>query len=329
MTKKLSHHDRYTRSMMTNPNVSQEFFKKYLPIHLQEMVDFSTIKLEKESFVDDKLNLQIADLLFSTTFNGKPGFLYILFEHASTSTPLLPFRMHKYMAAIMDEHLEKKKTNELPLIYPIILYTGKRPYTHSMDLFDLFSPEEKELAREVFTKPYHLIDLAKTPDEELEKFFWFGTMARTLKHIHDSDILPFFEKILGRLKELEKLGEEGYIYSTVSYVAKKGKTLRQEELVKTIRKLESIDEEKFMTLGEYLKPEIFKMGIAKGIEKGIEKGIAKGIEKSKKERDIEIAKSKQEEREKMAKTLLLKGIDIEIISETTGLPKQEIRKFYS
>ncbi len=62
-----------------------------------------------------------------------------------------------------------------------------------MDLFDLFSPHDKELAKKIFTAPHHLIDLKKTPDEELEKFFWFGTMARTLKHIHDSDILPFFE----------------------------------------------------------------------------------------------------------------------------------------
>jgi hypothetical protein len=31
----------------------------------------------------------------------------------------------------------------------------------------------------------------------------------------------------------------------------------------------------------------------------------------------------------MAKALLLKGVDIEIISETIGLSKEEIRKFYS
>lgn len=53
--------------------------------------------------------------------------------------------------------------------------------------------------------------------------------------------------------------------------------------------------------------------------------LKKGIEQGRQEKDIEIAKSKQE----MAKALLLKGVDIEIISETIGLSKEEIRKFYS
>ena len=310
MIKKLCPHDRYARSMMTHPNVSQEFFREYLPVPIQEALDFSSIKLESESFIDEKLKLQLADLLFSATFNGKPGFLYILFEHASKSTPLLPFRMHKYKVSIMDKHLIKNKTNELPLIYPIILYTGKRPYTHSMDLFELFSPEEKELAKEIFVKPYHLIDLAKTPDEELEKFFWFGTMARTLKHIHDSDIVPFFEKIFEDLKELEKLEENRYIDSTVFYIAEVGNAPRKEEFVNTMKKLKSMNEEKLMTIVDHLKAEMKAEFLKQGIEKGIEQG--------RKERDAQ-----------MAKTLLLKGIDIDIISETTGLSKEEIRKFYS
>ncbi len=239
--------------------------------------------------------------------------LHILFEHASQSTPLLPFRMHKYSVSIMDKHLITNETDELPLIYPIILYTGKRPCTHSMDLFDLFSPQDKELAKKIFTAPYHLIDLAKTPDEELEKFFWYGTMARTLKHIHDSDILPFFEKAFDILKELEKLGENRYIESTVFYLAEFGNAPRKEELMNRMKKLKSINEEKLMTLVDHFKADLLKRGIAKGIEQGRE------------EKEAALKKAKQE----MAKILLSKGIDIEIISETTGLSKEEIRKFYS
>ena len=218
--------------------------------------------------------------------------------------------MHKYKVSIMDKHLITNKTNELPLIYPIILYSGKKPCAHSMDLFELFPPKDKELAKKIFNSPYQLIDLAKTPDEELEKFFWFGTMARTLKHIHDSDILPFFEKVFSELKKLEKLGEEAYINKTITYVLDAGKAPREEDIDNAMKRLESRDKEKFMTLIEYFKPKIFQRGMEKGIEQGIEQG--------RKERDIQ-----------MAKTLLLEGIDIEIISKTTGLSKEEIRKFYS
>ncbi|HUX79770.1 MAG TPA: Rpn family recombination-promoting nuclease/putative transposase [Alphaproteobacteria bacterium] len=202
MTKKLSPHDRFTRSSLSHPKVSEEFFQKHLPEKIKNIMDFSSIELQKESYIDDNLKLQIADLLFSVKFDGQSGFLYILFEHASTPDPLLPFRMLKYMIAIKDHHLKAKKTQKLPLVYPMILYTGEKPYAYSMDLFDLFSMGEKELAKDTLMSPYHLIDLTQFADEELKHYHMFGLMARALKHIHDPDILPFFINILEDLGEL-------------------------------------------------------------------------------------------------------------------------------
>jgi len=89
-----------------------------------------------------------------------------------------------------------------------------------------------------------------------------------------------------------------------------GKAPREEDIDNAMKRLESRDKEKFMTLIEYFKPKIFKRGMEKGLEQGLEQG--------RKERDIQ-----------MAKTLLLEGIDMDIISKTTGLSKEEIRKFYS
>jgi len=173
---------------------------------------------------------------------------------------------------------------------------------HSMDLFDLFHKKEKDLAKDILTSPYHLIDLAKTPDEKLRDLFWFGTMASALKHIHDPDILHFVMDIFPRLKDLEKQGEESYIYTMMTYIVDRGNVPRKQELIDKIKQLESIDEEKLMTLADHLKPEVFKRGVEKGIEKG---------------------------RIEMAKTLLLEGVDTEIISKTTGLSSEEIKKFYS
>jgi len=318
MTKKLSPHDRFTRSLMTNPKVVEEFFKVNLPKDIQKAIDFSSLELQKDSFIDDHLKLQIADLLYSVKFNGQPGFIYLLIEHASTPDPLLPFRMLKYMVSIMNHHLKARSGNKLPFIYPMILYTGEKPYPYSMDLFDLFPSEEKALAKKTFTSPYRLIDLTQVSDEELKPYLWFGTMALTLKHIHDPDVLPFFEGLLGFLKRLEKQGEESYIYSVVTYMVGAGETPSQESFLQAVKKLETISEEKLMTLAEYFieryKPEVLK----RGMEKGREEGREEGLEEGRKVRDIEIAKS-----------LLSKGISIEIISETTELPKEEIKKLLS
>src|SRR3990167_6933385 len=161
----LSPHDRYTRSLMANPKVIDEFFQKHLPKKDKEILDFSSIQIRKESYIDDSLKLKIVDMLFEAKFDSRPGFLYLLFEHASKPHKMLPFRMLNYVIAIMNEHVKNTKKNKLPLVYPLVLYSGEKPYTSSMDIFDLFSKNEKKLAQETLFLPYHLIDLTKISDE--------------------------------------------------------------------------------------------------------------------------------------------------------------------
>lgn len=311
ITNKLSVHDRLTRSLMMNPKVAEEFFKVNLPDKIQEIIDFTSLRLKPDSFVDDNLKVQEADLLYSADFNGQPGFLYILFEHASSAQELLPFRMIKYMIAIMDKHLKEHETRKLPLVYPIILYNGRKPYAYSLDLFDLFNGSERELAKESLMSPCHLIDLTQASDEELQKYLYFGTLALTLKHIRDSDIYPFFTLIAQMLKELEKSGEDSYICSIMTYMAKAGKTEHPKEIVQVIKDLGLANEERIMgTLLEYLQPELLKRATDKAAAIAAEKALIKGRH----ERDVEIAKS-----------LLLKGIDLNIISSATKLSKEEIK----
>lgn len=76
-----------------------------------------------------------------------------------------------------------------------------------------------------------------------------------------------------------------------------GETPHQADFLEAIKKLESINEEKLMTIAEYLKPEVFKRGLEKGIE--------------------------------IAKAMLLKGINIETVAGITKLSQKEIKKLLS
>lgn len=205
--KKLQPHDRFTRSSLCNPRVIQGFFKHNLPEKITKMIDLSSIKLCKESYIGDILGLQSVDLLYKAKFNKKSGFLYILIEHASKTDPLLSFRMKKYMMAIMEDHLKTTKSRKLPLIYPIIFYTGKYPYTYSLNFYDLFLSGEKEFAKEIATSSYQLIDLSQIEDKKCMEDLWYGIMALSLKHIHDVDVVPFLKNNIHRLKKLEDHGE--------------------------------------------------------------------------------------------------------------------------
>ena len=75
----------------------------------------------------------------------------------------MPFRMLKYMCNIIDNHLKTHGSKKIPLIYPLVIYHGKRRYLFSTDLNDLVDAPPALIDR-YFLKPFQLIDLGPIDD---------------------------------------------------------------------------------------------------------------------------------------------------------------------
>lgn len=207
------------------------------------------------------------------------------------------------MTIIMDHHLGKTDSQELPLIDPLILYTGKTPFNYSMDLFELCGAH-KALAKSTFTNPYHLVDLTQVSDKALKDYHWFGAAALVAKHIRDHDILPTLRDVVKTLKILEEKGEEGYIYIVISYVVEAGEVLDKQAFVETIPQgLASLNEERAMTVLEQFKPEFYNRRLEEGK-----------------------LEAKLEALPKVAYNLLDSGINFEQLTQATGLSIDEIEK---
>ncbi|MEI8055082.1 MAG: Rpn family recombination-promoting nuclease/putative transposase [bacterium] len=321
-------HDKLFRTTMVDPRIAREFFEQNLPADIKAIIDFATIQLQNESHIDDKLKLQITDLLYYAEFSGKPGYIYVLIEHQANPHKLMPFRLIKYMIAIMEDHLKKTKDDILPVIYPCIFYTGDRNYNYSTDLFDLFG-DNKELAKGILLQPYQLIDLSKIPDEKLKEFLRYGVMARTMKHIYEKDFLVPLMDLIGDLRTIECFGEMDYIYTILSYIIKAGEIRDKQEFIRIIEtgltkinrgdimtlaeqwKQEGIQEEhsKLMALAEQWKQESLEKGKQEGRQEGLQKGLQEG---------------KVEAFSMVAMRLLNQGLNIEQIAAATGLTPKEV-----
>lgn len=303
-------HDRFLRGMMARPEVVREFFQENLPTFLKESLDFDSIEPQKDSFVEEDLKLQIADLLYTAKFQGKQGpqigYLYLLVENTSTPYKTLPLRMQKYCLAILEHHLKAKKKGPpplpLPLIYPMIFYTGKKPYPYSTDFLDLF--EDPELAKRIYHAPCPLVDLTTIPDEHLLKARHFGSMAFLTKHIRELDFLPLLEQIVELLRNLEFDEETGYIRLMVSYLFEAGEVQDHDAFVKAITtNLQQGDT--IMTIAEQIRKE--------GRKEGFEEGKSLGFEKGQLREKLETAKK-----------LLALEIDEDVVLRATGLSKQDL-----
>jgi predicted transposase/invertase (TIGR01784 family) len=306
-------HDKFIKLMMINQKVAREFFEENLPEKIKAIINFDSITPEKESFVKDDLQGQAADILFSAEFGDQRGYLYVIIEHQSTPSEMLPFRILKYVVSIMEDHLKKEETNILPIVFPICIYNGRRNYCFSTDIFDLFG-DRTALARDLMFKPFELIDLSKVSDEKLKDKLMYGIVAYAMKHIYEKNILQVVKVVLDKAKclDLEEDSENDYICSVLLYLMDAGEADRQ-EFINTVNAagLPTITEEKIMTLAEQFRQEGEQKGRQEGLLLGLEKGMEKGVEKGKRDIAINLFKS---------------GMDLTQVAKLTGLSALDVEQ---
>jgi predicted transposase/invertase (TIGR01784 family) len=316
-----SPHDRFFKNMMADPRVVKDFFKEYLPVKYQEIINLEKIVLQKEGYVDQDLKLKMIDLLYLTEFNNQEGYVSILIEHQSQPERILPFRILRYMISVMEHHLKTYK--DLPVVLPLILYTGRRSYEYSTCFFDLF--KERDLVKDIFLNPFKLIDLSKIPDEKLKKHLWTGVFTRVMKHIHDEDFLPALKALIPELEIISLSGYNGetFIETVLSYVMTSSETSDKKEYIKTIESELSKGEKLMTTIAQDFIEQGMQKGILQGMQQGMQQGIQQGVQKGLNEG---YQKGKAETLMNVALKLFKTGINPIQITNVTGLPYDDLIK---
>lgn len=276
-SKIINPHDRAFRASMANKQVAIEFFEQHLPEAIQQAIDFASLSLCPESYIDQELRLQVSDVLYAVTIKGQPGYLYILCEHQTTPDKWMAFRIMKYMLAIMDRHLKQNpKTDGLPLVFPLVFYNGQNAYRHSTDIKD-FILAPRELIDAFLFKPFLLIDASKLEDEALRERYWAGLMQFIFKHIYTREIMPYVQQFIDLWGLIEQDGGKDYIITLASYLSKAGESQNGEAVLELIAEHVTKETgEKIMTIAEQIEQKAEARGYLAGIAEGKAEGKAQG-----------------------------------------------------
>ena len=179
-------HDSAFKAAMKNIHVAEEFFEVHLPEKVKKLILPGSYRLENNSYVDNQLNQSSSDVLYSVKLadpqgKGAPrdGFIYVLVEAQTNPDKFLSWRMLGYMVRIVEEYRaqissKKESTQKLPNVFPIIFYTGQKPYCYPIDLPSVF--EFPDLAIEIFTKDFQFIDLKRLDDKDLMRHSSVGLL---------------------------------------------------------------------------------------------------------------------------------------------------------
>ncbi|MES2998758.1 MAG: Rpn family recombination-promoting nuclease/putative transposase [Pseudomonadota bacterium] len=293
-------HDAIFKKFFRDIEVAIEFIEVYLPEHLQQKCDFSTLKIEPGSFVDKNLKQHHSDILYSLKLEGVKSYVYINVEHQSIPDKLMPFRMLRYKLAIMKQHIDQGN-KKLPLVISMLFYHGKKhPYPYSLELTDCF--ENTELAKAYFYDPPLLVDLSSVSDDEISRHKKLGLLELVQEHIFTRDLSLIAEDLTKLVKSSQP--EHELFHSLVYYILSQGDTSNINQVIETFNTIENYRED-VMNAAQQLKQQ--------GREEGREEGQHEGFKKGKHAEALAIAKN-----------MLADQMSFQAIEKYTNLSKKEL-----
>ncbi len=292
-------HDGLFRVTFDNKNLAESFARENLPAEITKDLDFRSMTLDKDTFVDQKLSRCYSDMLYYIRYKDNPAYLYFLFEHKSWEPDFPALQLLKNMAFIWEKHVQKNKGIEkLPPIIPLLIYHGEYAWkadTRFSALFDIPAALEKYIPE--FS--YELYDVSHMPEEQIKGEVELRIVLMAFRYIFHPEIMSRLKDILQLFRELPGKNEyEKNLKLLLIYLASNVKDVKPEQIRDAVDEVLEGGGETMSTVFQQL------------IQRGKEIGVKEGEEKNKL---------------RVALNCLIKGMDIETIAELTDLPVERIK----
>ena len=275
--------------MLDNKKDAVKFINKTLKTKLNEC----DIEKYNSSFVSKIFQNKEEDIVYKFRDNN----IFFLIEHQTKIDYSMPYRILEYemeiMKSTMDMQKIKNKSYKIPLVIPIVLYTGRREWNAEQNLENM---QEKLEGFDMKMSNYNLVDINNYTEEELLKEDTLISKVMLLEKAKNTEeTVNFLEKIIPKIKENDKEVMERIISIILSV------RLGDEETKKIVKKLEGEDE-KMLAVMEMLEKEN-QMYINIGKKEG-----------------------KLNEKIEIVNNMLKEKFSVEMICKITGMKKIEVEK---
>ena len=295
-------HDKVFRTILSNKKEAVIFINKTLNLNLKE----SEIEKYKENYITENLINKETDIVYKI----KDKNVFILIEHQTKIDYSMPYRIMEYQFKItksaVDINKLKLKEYKIPIVIPIVLYTGRKKWNakeyikDAQESFKQYNGEE--LGR------YKLVDVNNFTEEELLKEKTFLSKAMLIERKSDDEnIVDYLERTVNVLLNDKEFTQEQRNFLIVMLDLILRRKINNDEITnKLIKKLKKKEEKEMLAILEAIDEEN---------ERILQQGIRTGKIEGRKDTTINYVR-------KMKKA----NLDIKLIMEITGLTKEEIEK---
>jgi len=305
-------HDRTFEYVFKEKDTAASMLKEYLPVKIRNKLDFDSLKISNDTFVDKRLKNYFADLLYEIKLKSsyKAALIYILFEHKSWEEWFICLQLLKYMVRIWEQFLKQnKEAKYLPVIIPLVIYHGKPKWELSKRFISLFE-DTTDLEEYIPDFGFNLYDISHMPDEDIQGTPLLKIFLTTFKYINSPELrnkLWDIFKLFLELSDKTKVSE--YLEVLLKYLFNSPGDFNKEELHEQVTSILEEGGDIMQTIAQQLREEGIKIG---------EKNMQTLAQQLKRE-------GKREGIKETAKRMLLDNISIEKVIKYTGLTEKEVK----
>ena len=169
-----NYHDKGYKELLSKKRNFMNFLRHFVDSKWVSQIDEETLHLCDKGFVDSFFKELESDLIYSAKAADKDVYFYVLTELQSTVDYTMPFRLFKYVAAILmrvfeDTPQEKRERSDfrLPAVVPILFYNGDERWVLSQNFKDYL--QGADLFDSAIDFRYDLVDIKLLEREHLLK----------------------------------------------------------------------------------------------------------------------------------------------------------------
>ena len=213
-------HDKLFKKSMQIPNVAKEFLMMHLPCDIKDKIDYSTLEILPDTFIDETLRRSQIDALFKVKCDGSDLLVYILIEQQSKPDHTMPTRRLSYKSDIWAAYLETQKKEVQKTLPPIIdlhFYTGPKPYTGPLSLADL-AGDNADLIHQCLIQPMINVWAGDVTEEQLKTHPWAATLEYIMINRRNSDLRSIVRNIAPNIRMFYLEEQNQFVLSLYTYI---------------------------------------------------------------------------------------------------------------
>ena len=285
--------------LFSHKSIFHQFLTRFVDKEIFKNLKVDDLQLINHSFVFDNFKRREADIIYRVKVEQQDMYIYVITEFQSRVDKSIPVRLLLYICMLYDLMLRNGHKGNLPIVFPIVLYTGTKPWTISNNINELIT--HGLLLEHAPSFKYYCLEERSISEERAKQLK--GVYAAITIANKQRDEASLREKIDVFLDLVQDDDREA-LRAFVSYLTNIFENTLSDEDIEQINNPLKV-KEGIMNLAERVEQKYLRR-----IEQGRKEGIEEGM---------------QEGRKETARNMLAKGLSEELVRDVTGLSEEEIR----